>query len=400
MDDRPALVFLHSAAANRDLALQCIAYAVLAGTCLQAGRWVAGRLRPADTQMQFPLVGFDVAKMRIVLLGLIASMGMGVLLYGPAVFFSGYNIESTASTATLGTALIYLSIEWLGLAMAYGVFASRATSRRLGWGAVGLAVVVLLFMGIVRGKRLEVISAFLPLGLLLFANHRLFRTARARLTLVAIAAVMVSSMASIRFGEVPTPASLAFNFVSEGVYAGHSLPGILERLNTGQIDYEYGARLLAGVFAFVPRFVWPDKDEFLYAGNEALEGVAPLGATNLLAEVVLQGGATAVIIWFTALGFLFGRLHSSLREFDSGSRSHRLHAGIIGYLVVIASFIPHFRDGLIPAVKIALQSTVFFFFVAGLRLVPELGWRIIIVRREPPRPINALQLPGLDQSVR
>jgi hypothetical protein len=390
--DVSELIFLHSAASNYDLALQSIAYTVLAALCLQLGRWAGTRLPVRAPRVQFALGQPDLLKTKLTLVGLLGAIILGVAMFGTDAFFAGYNVASQESTATLGTAVIYLSIEWLGLAMVYGVLASRASGRALGWGIITLTVASLLFLGAVRGKRLEIIAASLPVGVVLFATRKFLRSIHGRVLTVLSAAVLVSVLASVRLGGDLSLASVLFNLVSEGLFAGHVLPGILEKLNSGQIDYEYGRRVLGGLFAFVPRIFWPNKDDFLYSGNQVLEAVAPLGASSIVAEVVLQGGAIAVIAWFGSLGFLFERIHGGMKYFDAAIRARRLPGGVIAYLVVIASFIPHFRDGLMPATKIALQSAVFFAGVAGLRLLPSLTWTAL-VRREP----EAAVAPAVDR---
>lgn len=388
------LIFLHSAASNYDLAVQSILYTVLAAICLQGGRWMASRLAIHAPRLQFALAPADLLKTSLVLPGLLGAIVLGVVLFGSEAFFSGYNVASQESTSTLGTAMIYLSIEWLGLAMVYGVMASRATGKPLSRGIIILTVVSLLFLGAVRGKRLEIIAASLPVGLLMFASRPFFRSVSGRMLTVFAVAVLVSMLASLRLGGGVDVADILFNFVSEGLFAGHVLPGILEKLNSGQIDYEYGRRVLAGIFAFVPRIVWPNKDDFLYSGNELLDSVAPLGATSLVGEVVLQGGLIAVILWFTGIGFLFERIHGSLKNFDAAIAARRLPMSAIWYFVVVASFIPHFRDGLMTSIKIALQSGVFFMGVAGLKLLPSLTWTVMSRRGPDP---GAAPAPALER---
>jgi hypothetical protein len=384
-------VFLHSAASDYGLAMEGLWYSTLAGACLLLGRRLASSLRGPHVRLCFPLAASDITKVHLIIPLVISVIALGIVLYGPDAYFSGYNVESAESSAQLGNGLIYLSIEWLGLLIGYGIIVSRATSRRPGWPFL-LAIGVVLFLGAVRGKRLEVISALLPVAVLVFANQRFFRTIGGRVCAIGAAAILVSAMASLRYGESPSIFSMLFNLVSEGLYAGHSLPGILEKLHSGQVEYEYGARVIGGFLAFVPRFLWPDKDELLYEGNQALEGVNPLGATNILAEVVLQGGGIAVVLWFTILGFAFERVHRSMGRFDAAVRARRLPAVWLSYLVIVTSFIPHFRDGIISAVKIALQSVVFLYVVAGLRFIPSLAWRGVL-RRQARSPTGVANLP-------
>ena len=395
LGDDSGSLFLHSAAADRDIAIQGLYYAVLAAACLQLGRYLAAKIRRSDVRFYFPLAASDTPKANAFILLLIAEICLGIVLFGPEVYFSGYNVDSKEASGTLGTALIYLSIEWLGLVISYELIVSRATLRRLSWPFVGLAVAVVISLGIARGKRLEVISALLPTGVIVFATSRFFRTMHSRVLIVVVAAVLISAMASLRFGEAPSVLSLLFNLTSEGLYAGHSLPGIIERINSGEIDYEYGARVAAGFLAFIPRFLWPDKDDMLYAGNAALDGVNPLGATSILAEVVFQGGATAVVLYFTILGFIFERVYKFVADFDVALAARRVPVAALAYLVIVTSLIPHFRDGLMPSIKIPLQSLAFLFALAGLSWVPSLTWRVVRRQGTYIRP-KALTAPKTD----
>ena len=379
--DDGGLVFLNPAASDPVIALQSMHYAVLAVACLQLGRWLASKFRASETRLQFPLTARDAAKTRVFVALLIAQMSVGVLLYGSDTFFSGYAVESVEGTAALGNALIYSSIELIGLSLAYAFLINRASPARSLPKLLIIAAIVLLLMAVIRGKRLEIVSAFLPIGLMIFGTRTFFRTIRRRVITLGIVALLISLLASLRLGEVPNLPSLLFNLFSEGLYAGHSLPGIIDKLNSGQIDYEYGVRVMGGLLAFVPRFIWPGKDQVLYAGNHALEGVSPLGATSMLAEVVLQGGAVAVVIWFLSMGFVFQRLYSSQDKLDQSLRARHLPAGMIGYLVAVSIFVPHFRDGLIPAIKIALQSSTFFAVLAGLTWRPFISLRVALRRR-------------------
>ena len=73
------------------------------------------------------------------------------------------------------------------------------------------------------------------------------------------------------------------------------------------ISYEWGSRFLSALLGFVPRFIWPGKDAIVYAGNLALDGLSPLGATSILAEIVLQGGTIAVVFCYALMGVGFQR---------------------------------------------------------------------------------------------
>jgi len=387
--DSSGSVLLHFAAADPEIALVSMQYALLACISAYTGLLLAKFVPRNTPRLQFALLKQDEVKTHLFALLLLGLIVLGIILFGPATYFSGYNVESQEGSAASGTALIYSSIEMLGLVIAYSFLISRGLSRKPNYKLIGIILLALISLAAARGKRLEIISAIAPLGILIFATSRLFGSTRARLLSILAAAVLVSMMASLRFGELPTPASIAFNLVSEGLFAGHSLPGVIERLNSGQLEYEYGARIGAGLLAAIPRFIWPSKDELLYTGDEALKELSPLGATNILTEVVLQGGAIAVILWFLCVGFVFERVYQGLRGFDTALAARRLPAMFIVYLVIMCSFIPHFRDGLVPAMKISLQTLIFFFVISGMRLLPSPTWiirRIVPTRSQVDRP--------------
>jgi hypothetical protein len=252
-----------------------------------------------------------------------------------------------------------------------------------------------LALAAVRGKRLEVVSALLSVGILLFGTRKLLRSVRGRILTVGVLIVLISTVGLLRLNAELDILMGAFNFVAEGLFAGHALPGIIEKLDTYQVGYEYGKRAVVGLLAFIPRFVWPSKDEMIYGStpqydgsgqyeDKALDGVRPLGASTILAEVVLQGGATAVIIWFGSLGYLFERLHSGLQNFDTDMRERRLSGSTIGYLVSMTIFIPHWRDGMVPSMKLAMQASVFFYALAGLSWRLPLTWGAVMRRRVQP----------------
>mgnify|MGYP005990540029 CR=1 FL=1 len=181
--------------------------------------------------------------------------------------------------------------------------------------------------------------------------------------LVVVSAMRLDSALDYKLGVL-----LLF---SEGLYAGHSLPGIVERLQIHTLDYEYGTRFLNAITAFVPRFLWEGKDDMVYAGNLILKGVAPQGATSFLAEIVLQGGFGAIMICYTLMGFLFERIARFQDDWD-----HYLSVGVLparfgAYLIAVAIFIPHFRDGIIPAVKLSLQAGLLFMIISGSSWFPQ-----------------------------
>jgi hypothetical protein len=386
--DDYGMVFLHRAAADPAIESRCIQYAALSLICLQLGRWIGTKSGPSAKQLQFPLAARDAPKAGVVIVLLLGEIALGVYLYGTDVFLSGYAIDSTLDTGNSGQALVYMAIELIGLTIAYAYLLSVATGRTAGVKISVVAIVFLLALAAVRGKRLEVVSALLSVGILLFGTRKLFRSVRGRILIVGVLIVLISTVGLLRLGAELDLLMGAFNFVAEGLFAGHALPGIIEKLDTYQVGYEYGKRAVIGLLAFIPRFIWPSKDDMIYGSahydDKALDGVRPLGASTILAEVVLQGGATAVIIWFGSLGYLFERLHSGLQNFDTDIRERRLSGSTIGYLVSMTIFIPHWRDGMVPSMKLAMQASVFFYALAGLSWSLPLTWGAVMRRRTLP----------------
>ena len=192
--------------------------------------------------------------------------------------------------------------------------------------------------------------------------------------MVIIGLLLLSSIASLRFGEIPTFESIFFNSVSEGYYAGHATPGVIDAINSGDMNYEFGKRFALGVLAFIPRFIFPAKDEYIYNSLNDIGQVAPLGATSILAEVYLQGGSIAVIIWFLMLGFISQKLlpHINRDIFDK----NRICLRVIFYVIFIASFIPHFRDGIISCIKMFIQLAIVALFLVALGPFKKEGWKI------------------------
>ncbi|ALS59542.1 hypothetical protein AT302_07030 [Pandoraea norimbergensis] len=380
--DDDGRVYLHRAASDPEIALQSLHYAILAVISLKCGQWIASTIGSGAVRHMFPLMPKDGRKARNFILLLMIVIVCGIGLYGPA-FFAGYAVESTEGSAALGNAFIYSSIEFIGLTFGYVLLVKVAHKDRPISNVVWMAAIFLIVLALLRGKRLEVVSAFLPLALLSFGMSRWLTKPLSRLTLILSLAVVISLVASLRLGEAFNLPSLMFNLFSEGLFAGHSLPGIIEKIQMGSIDYEDGSRMLMGVLAVVPRFLWPEKDALLYAGNAALVGVSPLGATTMLAEVVLQGGALAVGLTYFVMGFVFQRFYVGIRYMASDVRERRLPLAAIGYLVCVAIFIPHFRDGIIPAMKISFQAVVYLAVLAGLQS-STWSWRLLRMRRVKP----------------
>jgi hypothetical protein len=221
----------------------------------------------------------------------------------------------------------------------------------------------------IRAKRLEIVSGFIPPALILLSARSAVTATSWRVIAGGAGAFVLVMVSALRASADLGWGQGLFLFFSEGLYAGHSLPGITERLQTQTLSYEHGVRFINALTGFIPRFVWEGKDEMVYAGNLALKGVAPLGATSFLAEVVLQGGYLAILICYPILGFLFERIMRFQDAWDASLARGVIPARVGAYLIAVAIFIPHFRDGIIPAVKLSLQAGVFFALVSGMRLI-------------------------------
>lgn len=375
------LVFLHGAAADPALAMRSLHYAVFAIIALYAGTFAIralGRERPGtyfETSDAGHLRSYMAAGVLFVL------VAAGILQFGVADFFEGYASASDAGSATLGIALVYFAVSAFGMIVAYALLLRQAgPDRNVFWLIAGCAACA-LFVLLARSKRLEIVIAFLPMAIILLSRRKSVIVSMSRLAIGGIVAVLLAILAASRIDDVLDPFSLAFYLFSEGLYAGHALPGIVQRLDAGMVGYEGGIRFLSALLAFVPRFVWPGKDDFVYAGSHALDGVSPLGATTFLAEVVLQGGIIAVVLTHFVLGMLFEWSMRFEAVWDRALGSGKFPGRFLVYLVLIAVFVPHFRDGIIPAVKLTLQALVFLVLLTGLHRVP--AW----LRQRPAVPV-------------
>jgi hypothetical protein len=364
------MAFLAPFAADRGLAMMSMRFICLAMLALAFGRYLGKQFGPATFSRYSELSVFAGERVRFALLGLIALIGLGVYLFGFREFLSGYATESSDLTGVTGNAVVYSTLELMGLASAYGLVLGLAGGRTPAkFLMLACLVIALLVLG-VRAKRLEVVSAFIPVFLVFISKFGSVRAFSWRLGVAAVAILVLVIVSIARVSSDFTVQQAIFMVFAEGLYAGHSMPGIIERLMTYTLSYEYGGRYISALFGFVPRFMWEGKDDLVYAGNIALEGVAPLGATSVLAEVVLQGGLVAVAVSFTIMGFVFERIWRFTEIWDSSLARKLVPARFGAYLIVMAIFIPHFRDGIIPTLKLALQASVFYFLLSGMRLLP------------------------------
>ena len=226
---------------------------------------------------------------------------------------------------------------------------SKKTMKSYGRWILYFSLLFIVVLSAVRGKRLELVIALMPL--LLVAWSTLILSIRRRILLFSLGIIVISSIASFRFGEFPDIANLFFNIFSEGIFAGHVFPGVLDALETGVINYEYGSRFAIAFLAFIPRFIFPGKDELVYKSLTDMSEFAPLGATSFLAEVYLQCGIISIVIFFVLLGFISKKIEIISFEL----RNSFFNLKIFVYLIFVCCFIPHFRDGIIPSIKISTQ---------------------------------------------
>jgi len=359
------VVFLSSAAADPGLAFTSMVFVVIALVALQVGRSVGALLGPGSFELFSALDPASVNRTGFALLALIGITAFGVWLFGFDEFLAGYATESELGTASTGNALVYSAVECMGLAIAFALLIGRARGNIPVKLLIAACVLILVAVLLVRAKRLEIVSALIPTAILLLSRRSAISTSAWRLLGLAMVIPALVVISALRASDTLDPFRIVYYFFSEGLYAGHSLPGIIDRIDLGMIGYEHGLRFVNAVLGFVPRFVWDGKDEMVYAGNQILEGVAPLGATNMLAEVVLQGGVIAAVICYGLMGFLFERVSAFDTVWDDALAAGYVPLRFGAYLILIAIFIPHFRDGIIPAVKLSLQGGVFMLLLMG-----------------------------------
>lgn len=359
------LVFLHASAADPGLALSSMRYVVIALIAMRLG--VTSAALTGSPRFLFSFRADRGVQTRTALWmgALLALLGLGIFLFGVREFFSGYASEYYTPVATLGNAIIFSAVEALGFAILMALLLGQRFGRVPLKPWILLALLALLLVLVVRAKRLEVVSAIFPAAVVLMASGGLLSRPIWRLVLAGGALFVLIVVSALRVSDGLSWFNLLYYTFTEGVYAGHSLPGIEERLQTLAVSYEHGARFLSAVIGFVPRFLWEGKDALVYAGNVALEGVSPLGATSFLAEVVLQGGMPAVAIVYGVLGYAFHRAKMFEFVWDDSLAAGVLPLRFGIYIVMLVIFIPHFRDGIIPAVKLSIQSLVFFVLLSG-----------------------------------
>lgn len=361
------IIFLHAPAANPAIAYSSMTFGIIAILSLLAGQTAGRMMGPAALSSAFVLDAAGEGRARTAFMLLIGMIGLGVIQFGISQFLQGYATESDAQGATLGIALVYFAVGSLGLVITYALLLYRTTGNRYLLFLIALAAICALAVLLIRAKRLEIVTTLLPAGIVLLAGRKSLKVTTSRVVLGVLAIAALIAVSLIRVGDRLDTFTMSFYLFSEGLYAGHSLPGIIARLDGHMVGYENGTRFLSAVLGFVPRFLWPEKDDIVYAGNLALDGVSPLGATSILTEIVLQGGLVAVVVCYALMGMLFDRASRFEEQWDRAIAANVVPGRFILYLVLIAIFVPHFRDGIIPAVKLTLQAGVFMAILVNLR---------------------------------
>jgi hypothetical protein len=283
-------------------------------------------------------------------------------------YFIGYDNDSDVIKISDYIAFIYFCIEASGLFLFF-IFANRKFgNRNFILILLSIFVAYFTFMALSRGKRLELLVTLLPLTLLFWSVKIPKVTTR---VFVAVGFLLAfSSFASLRFGQIPTPSALFFNSFSEGLYAGHMTPGVINALDYQGLRPELGARFGIGLLATIPRFMFPGKDEIVYQSIADITEFTPLGATSLLGEIYLQGGTIFVLFAFMGLGFL-ARLFKVDRLYEKENKYFPLKS--VYYIIFIGTFLFHFRDGIVPMIKLTLQMVILVSLFRSLLAQPILN---------------------------
>lgn len=375
--DLRQMTFLNVIASDAQLAIISLRYVCLAMLSIEIGRYLSRSAGASEIKYTFVVNEALVLRAGIFILLAFLVFPLGIYIFGLEFFLEGYATESLNSEADLGTALIYSAVQALGVGLAFLMIVRLHTGRLplkpLFWGSLIILILILF----VRVKRLEVLTALIPVAIILFANRSRAKATVLRVVNGVLLLTGLAIISAVRVSEQLGFETLAFYFLSEGVYAGHSLPGIIHRIDVNLTGYEYGARFLNAVLAFIPSFFWPSKIEVVYGPDLIFEGISPLGATTLLTEIILQGGAVAVFLFYVGLGASFERLERFQEHWEEAKRSGQFPLRFGIYLIAISIFVPHFRDGIIPALKLFMQSAAFFFAVAWIHRAKP--WQSIVL---------------------
>src|SRR6185312_11578039 len=165
------MAFLAPFAADQGLAAMSIRYIVLAMLALGLGRYLGTRLGPPRISRFGKVNVIATERVRLALAGLIGLIILGIYLFGIQEFMSGYATASGEGTGDTGNALVYITLELMGLSAAYAMVLGRSTGRTPGKFLMVTCLIISLAVLAIRAKRLEVVSAFLP-PVLVFISRR------------------------------------------------------------------------------------------------------------------------------------------------------------------------------------------------------------------------------------
>jgi oligosaccharide repeat unit polymerase len=359
------MAFLNEIAANRELAVISLRFVCLAMLSVEGGRYLGRLMGKPRPVVMFDVNGNAITRSSLFMCVMLLMFPLGIYLFGLDLFLQGYATESFAAEADTGTALIYSAIEGLGIALAFVMIMRLSLKHLPAKPLFFLSLFSICLVFVIRVKRLEVVSAMLPLGIILFASRSRSKATIARIAGGVGLLLLLAIVSATRVSERLDIQTVIFYVLSEGLYAGHSLPGIVNRIDINMTDYEYGVRFVKSLLAFVPSFVWSGKVKAVYGDDLIFEGISPLGATTMLTEIVLQGGTIAVILFYTGLGLFFQRIERFQESWDQYVANGRYPIRFGLYLIAVSVLIPHFRDGIIPAFKLSLQGFVFFLILAA-----------------------------------
>ena len=353
---------------NKLIAFYCLLILIVSIISISIGFLLATKIK---TNISSTYLYFEIKKNKFTALKyfyylFFILIFFGIILYGPSILFSGYNVQSTNNNSSLGTALLFGSLEY------FGVLFSFSFIYKIMYGTLPLkkyfilSILILIFFAIIRGKRLEVVSAILPIIFLNFAFSEKFKKKSNKIILSFLILITISFIAIFRTGGQLSINSLLYNIVSEGFLAGLMLPSLMNLYLINQMFYEYGGRVVLSLFSIFPSLFWPNKNDFIVKFNENFEGLTPFGAVSYISEIFVQGGFFFLIIYFIFFGAFIGYIFKLRAHVDNDMNKKRISIRLIMYLNFLTYTVPHFRDGIIVSNKSFIQSTLFFLLLLFL----------------------------------
>jgi len=350
-------IFLNSAAMEQTVAEANITVSLIASTVLIMGVKLRQFLFRNKRRTFDYIIPVSISLQKWVgwlLLFAIILIILGIGKYGISNFLSGYKTGAESRDTTGGGALVYFSYELIGFLTFIWISSFLQIGKKNGISGVITSVLILLGITLIRGKRLEFVISLLPV--ILFYWETRLSNISSRLLFVSCGAVLLSVGATLRLDRIDF--NILFNIFSEGIYAGHVMSGVLDAANSGVLHFEHGARFLLAGLAIIPNFLFLGNKDDIYS-TFSLQEYGPLGATSFLAEIYLQGGYFSVVLFFLMLGYICDAITIS-----SVFRGNLTIKKVI-YIIFVCSFIPHFRDGIAPTIKIPAQILLCF----GLLLI-------------------------------